>query len=76
MNNNIDKLFLLISGDEAVVIESNLTAFYNAIKAKEIDIGMGLTTLRNRMKDTLSIYIPNQSKQSKSYNIQKYLNDT
>lgn len=75
MNNNIDKLFLLIYNDEVVVIESNLTAFYTTIKSKEIDIGMGLTTLRNRMKDTLRIYIPNSSKQNKYYYIQKYLND-
>ena len=46
MNNNIDKLFLLIYNDEVVVIESNLTAFYTTIKSKEIDIGMGLTTLK------------------------------
>lgn len=76
MNNNIDKLFFLVNNDEVVIVESNITAFYNAIRKKEIDIGMGLTTLRNRMKDTLQIYIPNTSKQSKYYYIQKYLNDT
>jgi len=75
MNKNIDKLFLLIHDDKVIVMESNLTAFYKAISEMEIDIGMGLTTLRNRMRDTLYIYIPNTAKQNKYYYIQKYLNE-
>ena len=76
MNNNIDKLYFLVNDYEVVVVESNVTAFYNAIQEKEINIGMGLTSLRNQLKDTLQIYIPKRSKSGKDYYIQKYLNDT
>lgn len=76
MNNNIDKLYFLVHDDEVVVVESNVSAFYRAIKAKEIDIGMGLTSLRNELKDNLRFYIPKRSKQGRDYYIQKYLNET
>jgi hypothetical protein len=73
MNKHVDKLFLLISDNEVLIAETNLTKFYNKVVNQGIDLNISLSTIRNKFKDTLRIY--HKTETSREYYLQKVLNE-
>ena len=72
MNKRVDKLFVVICENEAVLIESNLSAFYRALTDYGIRLGYSESTLRSKFSETLRVYHKTES--SKEYWLQKVLN--
>lgn len=61
MNNKIKYFFLLISDNEAIVIETNLKKFYEEVVEKDIGLKMSLSTLRSRFIENTYFGFPSLS---------------
>jgi hypothetical protein len=72
MNNKIKYFFLLISDNQAIIIDTNLKCFYEKVMEQDIGMTISLSTLRNRFIENNSFGFPSLS--GRTYYFQKVIN--